>query len=681
MKLMKIIPVQTKIGEINEPVWSVYDFPWNDLVPEWSKYKKRRFICTSFFATFDIETTTTWDIDVDNKPINGNAWLYQWQFCISNKVIFGRTWEEFTELIASIQELGFDNEHTLVCYVHNLSYEFQFMQNFLHWTEIFARQKQKPIRALCAEGIEFRCSYIMSNMSLEKFCDNERGVIHSKNAGVYDYQKIRTPETPLNEIEESYCYNDVRGLYECIQSRLKEDTLLSIPLTSTGYVRREIADAMKADRKSLNKAQEIKLTPVLYELLKDAFRGGDTHANAYWVNETLKELDSFDMTSSYPYVMMVCKFPMTTFIEVSPNSFKKWVYDSEYAVLMHIRLKNVRYTGKAGAPYISISKTQNAIKPVIDNGRVLHADSLELTLTDIDFKIVQEVYSYETLECSRLYASHYDYLPTPIRKTIMYFFTQKCELKGVENKEYEYMRSKNKLNGIYGMMVTDIMQDEVLYNDMEWTKEEPNIEEVIEHYNNSKTRCLAYQWGVWVTAWARRNLHRGCEPLGRDCVYRDTDSNKSFNSHVDFYEKLNNYIIKEEIEKAPIPPQVNVNGKKYYMGVWEHDAHYTDFKTLGAKKYCYKTEKGIGVTVAGLSRKIGREKMELLGSVDKFELGMIFNPSGNMTPFYNYIEPHKITIDNCTFTTASNLALVPTTYTLSITGEYADIIKNMKEIY
>lgn len=677
---MKLIPVQSTLGEILEPVWSVNDFPFDELEKkiEWTRYKRYRHICTSFFATFDIETTTTCERDANNKPINATAWLYQWQFCIDNKVIFGRTWQDFSTLIDRLQDIGFEEEHILICYVHNLSYEFQFIQNFLSWQEIFARQKKKPLKARCIEGIEFRCSYILSNMSLEKFCENERGVVHCKNAGVYDYTKIRTPATELNEIEESYCYNDVRGLYECIESRLQEDTLLTIPLTSTGYVRREIKKAMEADKKSMRKVQSIQLTEEIYAMLKEAFRGGDTHANAYWVGEKLEEVDSYDMTSSYPYVIMTRKYPITQFTKVSPQSFNKWLKDG-YAMLMHIKLENLRYSGKCGAPYISLSKTQNSIKAVIDNGRILNAASLEMTITDVDYNIIKQTYKYSAMYCSKLYVSHYDYLPTPIRREVLAYFSQKCELKGKPDKEYEYLKSKNRLNGIYGMMVTDILQDDIMYNDMEWSTAEQDTAQTIEKYNTNRHRFLAYQWGVWVTAWARLNLHRGREPLCRDVIYGDTDSVKSFGNHNQFYDKLNDYIIHEEIRKAPIPPHVQVNGNDYYMGVWEHDAHYKTFKTMGAKKYAYETEKGIGVTVAGLSKKIGKETLEKLGGIDAFRLGARFAPSGNMTAFYNFCEPHEIEVNNCRFLTASNLALIPTSYILGITGEYEEIIENMKK--
>lgn len=679
---MKIIPVHTTIGEINEPVWDVYDFPYDTIHFEWKRYKRYRYYATNIFATFDIETSTTYQRGVNGTPENVKAWMYHWQLCIDNKVIFGRTWEEFLTLIENLRRIGIDADHCIVCYVHNLPYEFQFMQNFLSWDEIFARQKRKPLRARCYEGIEFRCSYILSNMSLEKFCENEQGVIHSKNVGVYDYEKLRTPYTPMNNTEFSYCYNDVRGLYECIQSRLREDDLLSIPMTSTGYIRRQYREAMKADKKELYKAQDIKLTEDIYAMLKDAFRGGDTHANAYWVDQTLLDCESWDIQSSYPYAMMLPRFPMKTFQPVNPRALNKWAKRKDFALLMHIRLEKITYRGQTGMPYLSISKCQNISGLTADNGRVLKADVLETTVTDIDYRIIREVYKIERLYCSRLYVSKYGYLPRPIRETLLQLFTEKTTLKGVVGKEYEYMKSKNRVNGSYGMIVTDILQNEIEYAGEEWTEKEVNRAEKIEKYNRDKNRFLAYQWGVWVTAIARENLHTGSEPLGRDVIYRDTDSNKLFGSHADFYNDLNRKK-KAYIDSLEIPAKVEYKGQNIYMGIWDADGQYSEFRTLGAKKYCYRDRKDgkLHVTVAGLSKKKGAEKMQHYDCIDRFTEGLIFNPSGNMSAYYEYIPPCKLTVNGDTFTSSSFLGLVPTSYILGVTREYKEIFTKIQSEY
>jgi hypothetical protein len=41
------------------------------------------------------------------------------------------------------------------------------------------------------------------------------------------------------------------------------------------------------------------------------------------------------------------------------------------------------------------------------------------------------------------------------------------------------------------------------------------------------------------------------------------------------------------------------------LGVFDHDEHYDEFITQGAKKYAYKIDGKIGITVAGVPKKRG----------------------------------------------------------------------------
>ena len=131
----------------------------------------------------------------------------------------------------------------LIIYVHNLAYEFQFIKDFLGIDNIFARKPHKPMKYV-VNNIEFRCSYFLSNMSLSKFSENSPSCYHRKLSGDdYDYTKLRTPDTSMTLSEKSYCYNDVRGLVECIRDKINDEnnkSIADIPLTSTGYVRRDI---------------------------------------------------------------------------------------------------------------------------------------------------------------------------------------------------------------------------------------------------------------------------------------------------------------------------------------------------------------------------------------------------------------------------------------------------------
>ena len=76
-----------------------------------------------------------------------------------------------------------------------------------------------------------------------------------------------------------------------------------------------------------------------------------------------------------------------------------------------------------------------------------------------------------------------------------------------------------------------------------------------ENYIKNKKQVLVYQWGVWITAWARHELFKGILEINEDVIYCDTDSIKFLN-----YEKYENWI--NEYNKNCID-EIN-NALKYY---------------------------------------------------------------------------------------------------------------------
>jgi len=75
---------------------------------------------------FDIETTSTY---VNNEKF---AFMYLWGFGLGPNgevLYYGRTWEEFKIFLSELSnELNLHENRRLVCYVHNLGFEFQFMR-------------------------------------------------------------------------------------------------------------------------------------------------------------------------------------------------------------------------------------------------------------------------------------------------------------------------------------------------------------------------------------------------------------------------------------------------------------------------------------------------------------------------------------------------------------------------
>lgn len=691
---MKYISVPTLVNgkEVvkKEVVYNVNDFPYELLntLPTVRKSGKSEYYNIS--CAFDIEATTIEPPkDSDGKyKYNPFAFMYHWQLCINNKVVFGRRWEEFQEFINNlVYYMDISQGKRLVIYVHNLSYEFQFIKNFIEIESMFCKDKKKPMKILCTNGIEFRCSYFLSNMSLAKFCENSQGVTHYKLTDTYDYRKLRTPDTILTQEEEGYCFNDVKGLCECIDSLLEVDNVVSIPLTNTGFVRREFRHAMNT-KKNRSLFLRLQLNSENYKMCKRAFRGGNTHANRFLAGCIIPFVFSFDISSSYPACIMMDDYPMSAFMEVQLNNQQKLdYYCANYCVVMDVTFKNIALNSDEVIPYIDIAHCWEKVGVKNDNGRVLEADYITLTLTNIDLDIIRKTYHFDGFKVRRAIYARKGKLPIEMRETMMNFFRLKTMLKNVDGKEYEYMKSKNKLNSTFGMCVTAIDHSEIIYNQntFEWTENEPNLDEALADFYKSRNNFLSYQWGIFVTANARKRLQTMLDIVKDDVVYIDTDSIKFVNEkHVAEFEALNEEL-RRIAEQNDLPSFVDRDGERFYLGTWDNDGNYERFKTLGAKKYCYDIkekkdipEKGIKkgditfhITVSGMSKKDGAKAV---GCIENFKIGETYKNIGRTTSWYNDTFTEKITINGCTFTTGSNIGILDTTYTLGVTNEYWELI-------
>lgn len=79
--------------------------------------------------------------------------MYIWAFGIADLKIYGRTWEEFHSLMEVISDIfELEKDKRILCYIHNFSFEFQFMRKYFNWTEVFAISERKPIKALTSLG-------------------------------------------------------------------------------------------------------------------------------------------------------------------------------------------------------------------------------------------------------------------------------------------------------------------------------------------------------------------------------------------------------------------------------------------------------------------------------------------------------------------------------------------------
>lgn len=257
------------------------------------------------------------------------------------------------------------------------------------------------------------------------------------------------------------------------------------------------------------------------------------------------------------------------------------------------------------------------------------------------------------------------------------------------------------------MSVTDIVHDEEVYNNELglWNETPANVETDLAQYNNSKNRFLYYPWGVFCTAFARRNLFDGILHIKEDYIYSDTDSikMKNYKKHMDYVNKYN-HDIQEKLKAAlkyhglpldSIAPKT-IKGEPKPLGVWDVETGlhgekiYKYFKTLGAKRYIVYQKDGDGyeleTTIAGLPKEKGRDFLLKISNNDINKVFQNFNnrmtvPKGQAGKLVHYYDDEKKSAvikdyqgHYTKVTSLSSVHLEPTGFTLSLANQFIEFI-------
>lgn len=665
----------------------------NDLI----KSKKEFFLNKPL--AFDIETTSTY--------INGEkfAFMYCWALNIDDKeVIRGRTWEEFQNIIKSWEKYNFN----IVIYVHNLPYEFQFLRKLFDITEVFATDIRKVLKCKISKNVILKDSLILSGMKLETLAKNLTKPMQKK-VGDLDYTLVRTHLTPMSDREWGYVEEDVNIVVEYIREQIElYGDITKIPLTNTGRVRNYLKEmclygGKKGHRRLSNQAKAYKkLMSILtlevdeFRLLRNAFQGGFTHANYNYTNEIIDDVYSDDLTSSYPTVILSERFPMSKGKYFEQKTLQEiQEINKNFLTVFTVRMTNV-LSKIEFENYFSVSKVKGT-NIVENNGRVYSADELTTSITSIDLEIILKCYSFDSLEVLGGYAYKQDYLPQSFLEGVLKLYKDKTELKGIKGKEREYLLSKGMLNSTYGMMVTNFAKRDYIYSE-DWEQDfSKTLEDKIETENTSRKRFLFYGWGVFVTAYARRNVWSAILELKDDYIYSDTDSVKYINreKHLEYFKRYNENIkrkLKNCLEYRKIPVDYlnpkNKQGEECWLGLWDYEGHYQQFKTLGAKRYLVKKDNKYILTCAGLSKKQGVKYLVNQGNpFDMFNDNMYIpkEHTGKMTHTYiDEYQSYDITDylgQKAHVESYSSIHLENCDFTLSLSDKYVDFIKSYVKGY
>lgn len=681
------------------------DFKWNITTKKShhkgkdGKYKTEKYL--NDIITFDIECTSAW-INESGKIITyekgkGNdywnnlqplALCYLWQCSVNDTVYYGRELESFTGILDALPE-----DVKVIIWVHNLSYEFQFLCNIITWDKVFARLAHKPMKATCKEypKIEFRCSYMLTRLSLASW-GKQLGV--HKAVGDLDYDKLRTPLTPLTDEELHYGEMDCLVLYAGIQEYVKRYKMQHrIPLTQTGTVRREVKDLLIKDKHYVRQMKKlVPKSPDEYKRLQNVFAGGYTHANQMYTGKLVDEpIQHYDFASSYPVVMFCEKYPMEAWyyngdnrIPVDDSYFEHTAYTF---YLQFTKIESISFN-----TYIQQSRC-SCYNPKVDNGRILYADALEIYCTEQDWITIRNNYRWDTLKVVRVWRADKDYLPRPFLQYILELYGNKTSLKDVPGKEDLYMQSKQYINSLFGMMVTALIQADVMYDGGEWNIKhltaadvQKKLNKLRDFHDKNRRYFLSYSWGCWVTAYARRNLWECMESCDHDILYCDTDSifvrgNHDFTWYNDkVTEKIRRSCEYNKLDFELTRPRTP-EGIPKPLGIFTREPDCTQFKTLGAKRYVERRAKDnqLHLTVSG----INKEAVELLeDNIENFADGFDFNMDADCVrkKLSVYLDdmPEVTYPDGYVSKYKYGINMRNTGYVLTITDEYKLLIKYME---
>lgn len=593
-----------------------------------SKNEDVRICYSNIRVGFDIETTSYYDGD-QKKAI-----VYTYTFSVNGEVTVLRTADAFLQFLKDLQDrytsewTGKDDQRwrrMIAIYVHNLPYEFQFIRQYLQWDSLFAIANARKIARAIAGRMEFRCSLMLTNKSLASV-GKEVGI--AKMEGDLDYSLIRHSETPLTEAELGYIHNDVLVIDALLQKKLEKDTMKSIPMTKTGYVRRDVRTTVIKDIDYRDSVRDLTLTADDYRSARQAFSGGYTHANALYMGKVVSNVAACDLASSYPASLAQFQFPMSQFTEVDPQSFEE--YRENSACLVEVAFTGI--SSRYPFPLISESKALEITDPVVDNGRVFMADYVRVLITEVDFEQYLRCYEFESYEIISLNVAVKQTLPSVLLNKILGYYRDKTELKGVAGMEEEYALSKENVNSIYGMMATDPLHESFVLEDNMLKPAVNDLTEELDRHNRSRNRFLYYPWGAWVTAYSRSvlltTIFDMCD-AGIEVLYCDTDSIYYVESKLagEILDRANDDIrarIASNCSKldASLFEPADPKGIKHHIGLFEEEDTSDEFKTLGAKRYAKVIDGKLSITTAGLSKKAA-EYVENNGGLDFYTTEMV----------------------------------------------------------
>lgn len=592
--------------------------------------------------------------------------------------LYGGKPSEMCECIQKLMD-SMEGENTFI-YFHNLGYDYVFIRQFLYEafgfpTKQLNTKPYNPIQIVFGNGLIIKDSLILAQRNLDRWA-KDMDVEHKKAVGCWDYDKIRNQSdvSSLSQDELLYIENDVLAGVECLQVMMNNlnKHIYSMPLTATAIVREELRVRGKPERaheRFVKIAPESAIDQQLNELV---YHGGFTHGNRHCKGYVYRATGR-DFASSYPFQLCAGLVPVEGFTSIDRNVDIDYVLrnaEHNYAMIFKLIMIKPRLIDDwIPMPMLQFSKCTSCINPVLDNGRILCAEYVEIYLTEVDLSILAEQYTFESHIITDLRFATKGYAPRWMTDYVFELFCAKTELKGTDNK-VEYNIRKAALNSIYGCSVQKPVRDliEEDYETGEYSYKNTDYAEQYETYIKNHNSIQPYYIGMWVTANAMKALFELAKCIdyenGGEWLYSDTDSIYATKWNEDRL-KAYNESCKEKLRANGYGPAIK-DGREYWLGVAESDPEmeYSEFKFLHAKCYCGRCEvdNKLHITVAGVP-KSGAECLN--DDINNFKEGFIFPGTKTGKKTHTYFYTNRIYIDSKGNECADSIDLSPCDYLMN----------------
>lgn len=611
----------------------------------------------------------------NHNEMNRESWVYQWAFTFNKGLYYGRRPDDLVEKLADIAtSYELSDTRRLKVFIHNLAYDFSYLCMFLRDkfgdpNHILATSSHHIFQACYDCGLEFLCTYKLSNDSLDRW-SRKVNTVHKKLVGSIDYDIVRFQDSKLNKNDWRYMFYDVIVMDEALTNQMDiyDENIANLQITSTGYVRKELRLAFKGKGReskwnpNVKFFKQTRLSTKSYLAAHDEASGGITHGNRHkaGVTEfyTAEEPGRHgDFRSHYPTQPMVNDGPMGRL-----NKFSNEVriedllpYRKSHWLLIEVTMSNIKLKKKGiTLPYLQAShlirRRTAGYDMVEDNGRVLSfTGQTRVWLHLEEFLIVLKQYSF-SYKIHQSYGSVYGPYPEWLKDAIKHHFKLKSDLKDkvkalkkssasrddIMTAELDLMKSKNLLNGIYGVFMQDPVRVEYTLDGHEYIAEqltEERIGEKLDAYYDSYSSFARYIWGCDIVMRARLELVEFVEAIGYDnYIYSDTDS--IFYRETPEVKRRIEALNKKKLENAMTKGAyiTTDKGDIVTFDVFEDEGEdIREFKFLHAKCYGYVTADGeLHSTIAGVSKKGRRNtwREDELGSLDNLRAGFQFSACG-----------------------------------------------------